>query len=102
MVTVGKLVTYSRREVEEKGEKIVKYGNVGLIIDEKRGEDGKFIPGSGRVISVLVGKKYDGIKELEKCLNQRFYVSIDTFKGEDNVELNMLNYLGKTCPISLE
>lgn len=101
MLTVGKLVTCEKKEKEENGVKVVKYSNVGLIIDEKRGEDGKFIPGSGRVISVLVGKKYDGEASLDKCLNQRFYVSIETFKGDDG-ELNMLTYLGKTCPVSLE
>ena len=52
MVTVGRLVTVKRTEKEEKGEKIVKFSNVGLIINEERGTDGKFIPGSGSVISV--------------------------------------------------
>ena len=102
MVTIGKLVTCEKKEREENGEKIVKFSNVGLIIDEKRGEDGKFIVGSGRVIPVLVGKNFEGEKNLDKCLNQRFYVSIETFEMKEGGELNMLSYLGKVCPISID
>ncbi len=101
MVLVGKIVTCTKAVKEENGKEIVKYSNVGLVVDEKRGDDGKFIEGSGRVLPVLVGKKYDGLKELEKHIGQRFYVCIDTFKGDDG-ELNMLTYLGKTNPLSLD
>lgn len=76
MVLVGKLVTVKKNIREENGQEVIKYGNVGFIVDEERDEQGKFIPGSGRVLPVLVGKNYKGVKELEKCLNQRFYIVI--------------------------
>lgn len=101
MVLVGKLITVKKTIKEENGKEIVKYSNVGFIVDEERDDAGKFIPGSGRVMSVLVGRKYDGVKEIEKCLNQRFYISVDTFKGDDG-ELNMLTYMGKESPLSLD
>lgn len=101
MVLVGKLITVRKIVKEENGKEVVKYSNVGFIVDEERDAAGKFIPGSGRIMSVLVGKKYDGVKEIEKCLNQRFYISVDTFKGDDG-ELNMLAYMGKESPLSLD
>lgn len=102
MVLVGKLVTCEKREKEENGVVTTRYNNVGFIVDEKRGEDGKFIPGSGRVLSVLIGKKYEGEKALEKCLNQRYFIDVNVFKTDDGDELNMLSYLGKTSPLSLD
>lgn len=100
MLFIGKLVTCKKNEKEENGKKIVKFSNVGFIVDEEKNEKG-FIDGTGRVLAVLVGKKYEGEADLSKCLNQRYFINVDTFKGEDG-ELNMLTYLGKTSPLSLD
>lgn len=100
MVLVGRLITVKKTEKEENGKKIIKFSNVGFVVDEERDDKG-FVAGSGRVLSVLVGKKYEGEKDLSKCLNQRFYINVDTFKGDDG-ELNMLTYCGKESPLTLD
>lgn len=105
MVLVGRLITVKRNEKEEqvngKTEKVVRYSNVGFVVNEERDESNKFIPGSGNVLSVLVGKKYKGIKDIDKCLNQRFYIEVDTFKGDDG-ELSMLTNMTKENPLTLD
>lgn len=105
MVVVGKLVTCKINEKEEeingKKEKVIRYSNVGFIINEERDSNNKFIPGSGNVLSVLVGKKYKGIKEMHKCLNKRFYLEYESFSGDDG-QLNMLVNMSTENPLSLE